>query len=192
MNESPHFARLECSSCGGTAFTPDPKGVMVCDYCHAVYVPPENACPECGALFDSGTRYCPACGADLVRECRSCGNPNPYSAEKCVECGHDLDMLDALFDRASKQRADWLREVREEASEVKAQQEAISEAHLAEMWAVERQRRKALAEAQAERDREHRIMFTVLGVVIAIIVIGVLVAVAISLTQPPAPSFHPF
>lgn len=97
-------------------------------------------------------------------------------------------MLDVLFARASMQRADWLREVREEASTVKAQQEAASEAQLAEMWAVERQRRRALAEAQAERDREHRIMFTVLGVVIAIIVIGVLVAVAISLSQPPAPS----
>ena len=192
MNNIPHFARLECSSCGGNSFVPDPKGTMICEYCHTVYVSPENACPECGALCDSQARYCPACGADLIHECRSCGTPNPHSADKCTECGQDLSMLDVLFARASQQRSDWLDQVREEAPVVKAQQEAASQAQMAELWAIERQRRQALTEAQAARDREHRIMFTALGVVVAIIVIGMLIAIGISLTQPTDPSLYPF
>ena len=192
MNKSPHLARLECSSCGGHSFTPDSKGVMICDFCQAVYVAPGNACPECGALFDPKAQYCPACGNDLVRECRSCGAPNSHSAEKCSECGQDLDLLDILFARAAQQRSDWLDEVREDASEIKAQQEAASQAQLAQMWEVERQRRKSLAEARAERDRQQRIILTVIGVVVALIVIGVLVSIVLSLSQPPAPSLYPF
>ncbi|MCP4536776.1 MAG: zinc-ribbon domain-containing protein [Chloroflexi bacterium] len=191
MNESTPFARLECSSCGGNSFSPDPRGMMICDFCQAVYVLPENACPECGAQCDPEARYCPACGADLVHECRSCGAPNPHSAEKCTKCGQDLDFLQVLFARASQQRSDWLDELREDASDIKVQQEAASQARLAEMWTVERQRRQELAEARAERDRQQRIILTVLGVVIAIIVVGVFISIAVSLTQPPE-SLYPF
>jgi ribosomal protein L40E len=165
---------------------------MICDLCQAVYVLPENACPECGAQCDSEARYCPACGAELVYECRSCGAPNPHSAEKCTKCGQDLDFLSVLFARAAQRRSDWMDDLREGASEIKAQQEAASQAQLAELWDAERQRRKALAEARAERDRQQRIIMTVLSVVIGIIVIGVLGAIAISLTQPPAPLLSPF
>jgi hypothetical protein len=101
-------------------------------------------------------------------------------------------MLNLLFDRTSKKRADWLQEVRTDAVALKAQQEAVSKARREEMWEIERRRRADLARMQAERDRQQRIMFTVLGLIIAAIIICVGIAMANALTQSPAPPLYPF
>ncbi len=194
MNErgNAHSTRLECSSCGSVSLTPDDKGRLVCDYCHTIHVLPEHACSECGTMHAPDARYCPACGADLVHECRSCGTSNPRSARKCTECGHDLDMLNLLFARTTKQRADWLQEVRTDAATLKAQQEEVSKARREDMWARERRRRADLAQMRAKRDRQHRIMFTALGLIIAAIIIGVGIAIATAMIRTPAPPLYPF
>lgn len=85
-------------------------------------------------------------------------------------------MLDALIARAAKQRAEWLREVRESAAKIKAIEEEASQARLAEMWAAEEQRQKALARARAERDRQQRIIMSIaVGAVVIFLLVMLLV-----------------
>jgi predicted amidophosphoribosyltransferase len=189
--ENSGSVRWTCSSCGASSFTIDPDGNLVCDRCHAVYAPPERVCPDCGTPYEPDDRRCVSCGADLVRACLACGALNPLTALRCQACGRDMGVLGSLFDRVTTTRGDWLSQVRESAPTIKAQQEAISQAQLAEMWGVERRRREALARAQAERDRQQRILFTVLGVIIVIIIVGTLIAVVVSMTQTPVPSAYP-
>lgn len=184
MKEISAPASLECPGCGSTSFTPSPDGSLICDYCHSVYVPPERACPVCGAACEPGARYCPSCGVDLARECPACGAPNPLLARKCLACGQELEILDALFDRVTGTRADWLRQVREEAPAIKAQEEAASRARLAEMWAADERRREALARAQAERERQERILVVVTLVIVALVIIVVLATWAIVSGRP--------
>ncbi|MEE8390864.1 MAG: zinc ribbon domain-containing protein [Anaerolineae bacterium] len=185
-------AQLKCSKCGALSFTASPDGNLVCDRCHTVYAPLERVCPDCGTPYAPDDRRCVSCGTDLLHECLSCGALNPLAVLQCQACGQNIGVLGSLFDRVTGTRGDWLNQVRESAPAIKAQQEAASEAQLAEMWAVERRRREALARAQAERDRQQRFIFTALGIVVAIIIVGTLVAVVISLTRAPAPSPYPF
>jgi hypothetical protein len=83
-------------------------------------------------------------------------------------------------------RADWLRQVREEAPAIKAQEEATSQTRLAEMWDAEARRRETLAQAQVEQKRQERPIVAVAIAVVVIVIIAVLVALAI-MTRGPAP-----
>jgi len=186
MKETSDHTPLKCPSCGSASFTVSPDGSLICDYCHAAYSPPERACPVCGAAYDPSARRCPSCGADLVRECPACGAPNPLLARKCLACGQRLEILEALFDRVTGTRADWLRQVHEEAPTIKAREETASQARLAEMWVTEEHRRETLAQAQAERERQERIIIAVVVAIVTLVIIAVLVTLAI-VTRSPTP-----
>ncbi len=186
MKEHPHPERLKCPCCGSVSFTASPDGSLVYDYCHTAYAPPERACPVCGAAYEPGAHRCPSCGAELVRECPACGAPNPLLARKCLACGQRLEILEALFDRVTGTRADWLRQVGEEAPAIKVQEEAASQTRLAEMWSSEARRRETLAQAQVEQKRQERFIVAVAIAVAVIIIIAVLVALAI-MPRGPAP-----
>jgi predicted amidophosphoribosyltransferase len=189
MKGSSYSARLECPGCGSASLTACPDGSLICDYCHTTYVPPERACPVCGAPYELDARHCPSCGVDLVRECPACGALNPSVAGKCLVCGQEMEILDSLFERVTGTRADWLRQVREEAPAIKAQEKAASQARLAEMWAAETRRRETLAQARAERDRQQRIIVTVTVSTVVLVVVAVLIALAVILGRTPSPYF---
>ena len=152
----------------------------------------ERTCPFCGGACELDARHCPSCGADLVRECPACGALNPSVARKCQVCGQVMEILDSLFARVTGTRVDWLRQVREEAPAIKAEQEEASQARLADMWAAEERRREELARARAERDRQQRIIVGVTVAIVTIVVVAVLVALVIAVSRTPGPSFHPF
>ncbi len=110
-------------------------------------------------------------------ECLNCGRLNPVDASHCAACGQALGVLDSLFERVTGSRSDWLQELRDQAPVLKAQQEAVSQAQMAEMWAVEERRYAALARAQAERDRQQRVL---VGVTVVVFVFVILILVAIT------------
>jgi len=125
-------------------------------------------------------------------ECPNCGSSsfatNPDGSVMCNYCHAVYEppggqVLDQLFERVTTTRTDWLRQVREEASAIKAQDEAASQARLAEMWATDERRREAIAQARAERDRQQRVMWSVALVVIVIFVVLVIVAIVIGRVQ---------
>lgn len=186
MKETSDPTPLECPGCGSAYFTASPDGSLICDYCHTAYAPPERACPVCGAAYEPGAHRCPSCGAEMVRECPACGAPNPLLARKCLACGQRLEILEALFERVTGTRGGWLRQVRQEAPAIKAQEEAASQARLAEMWATEARRRETLAQARVEQKRQERTIVAVAIAVVVIVIIAVLVALAI-MTSGPAP-----
>ncbi|MDY6875520.1 MAG: zinc ribbon domain-containing protein [Chloroflexota bacterium] len=177
---------LECPGCGSASFTAGHDGRLICNYCHVVYVPPEQVCPVCGAAYEPDAHRCPSCGAEMVRECPNCGAPNSLLARQCRACGQRLEILDTLFDRVTGTRADWLHQVREEAPTIKAQEEAASQARLAEMWVTEEHRRETLAQAQGEQKRQERFIITVAIALVVIVIFAGLVALAI-MTRGPAP-----
>jgi hypothetical protein len=191
MREGLNSGRLECPGCGSSSFTPNPDGSLSCDYCRSAYILPGHACPECGAACDPGARYCPTCGADLVRTCRACGALNPRSARRCMACGQELGTLEALFARVTGERADWLRQVREQAPAIKDQEELASQVRLAEMRAAEGGRREVLAQARAERDRQQRIIVAATVAVVAIVIVVALIAFVITVSGTPSPCFYP-
>ncbi len=167
--------RPRCPRCGNSSFSADPDGRLICDQCQATLSPPGRVCPVCGAPCAPDDRHCPSCGTDLVRECPTCGALNPSIARKCLACGQELEILDSLFARVTGTRAQWLREVREGAPAIKAQEEAASESRLAEMWAAETRRREALAQARAERDRQQRIIIAVTASIVILVIIAILI-----------------
>ncbi|MBL7064643.1 MAG: zinc ribbon domain-containing protein [Anaerolineae bacterium] len=146
----------------------------------------ERTCPQCGMAYEPGVYRCPSCGADLERECPVCGALNPPLAPECLACGQRLEILGPLFDRVTGTRTDWLNQAREEASGIKAQEEAASQTRLAEMWATESSRREDLAQAQTERDRQERIIVAVTVVAVVLVIIVVLITLII-VTGGPAP-----
>jgi hypothetical protein len=103
-----------------------------------------------------------------------------------------MGILGSLFERVTSTRSGWLDEVREEATELKAQQEAIADTQLAEMWEIERQRREALARAQAERDRQQRLILTAIGIIAALCIIAVIIALVSGALQGSSPFPLPF
>lgn len=139
----------------------------------------ERTCPVCGTACEPGAYRCPSCGADLERECPVCGAPNPPLAHECLACGQRLEILGSLFDRVTGTRTDWLNQAREEASGIKAQEEAASQTRLAEMWATESSRREDLAQAQVERDRQERIIVAVTVAAVALVIIVVIIMLVI-------------
>lgn len=184
MKETLNLAPQECPGCGSVSFTANPDGSLVCDYCHAAYVPPERACPVCGATHEPDARRCSFCGVDLVRECPACGASNPLPARKCLTCGQRLEILEPLFDRVTGKTADWLRQMREGAPAIKAQEEAASQARLTEMWAIEAHRCEALELAQAERERQERTIIAVIATVVVLIIVAMLVVLVITSSGP--------
>jgi t-SNARE complex subunit (syntaxin) len=102
-----------------------------------------------------------------------------------------MEILESLFARVTGTRAEWLRQVREGAPEVKAQEEAASQARLADMWAAEKRRREDLVQARAERDRQQRILVTVTVAIVVVVVVVILVALAIVTLRAPSPCIYP-
>jgi len=100
-----------------------------------------------------------------------------------------MEILDSLFARMTGTWADWLRQAREGAPVIKAQEEAASQARLADMWAAETRRRDALAQARAERDRQQRIIVTVTVSIVALVIVAILIALAIVMSRTPSPYF---
>lgn len=146
----------------------------------------ERTCPVCGTAYEPGGYRCPSCGADLERECPVCGALNPPLAHECLACGQRLEILGPLFDRVTGTRTDWLNQAREEASDIKAQEEASSQARLAEMWATESSRREDMAQAQVERDRQERIIVAMTVTAVALVIVVVIITLVI-VTSGPAP-----
>ncbi len=112
-----------------------------------------------------------------TRDCLSCGHVNPADASHCEACGQELGVLGTLFERVTGSRSDWLQELREQAPTLKAQQEAVSQAQMAEMLAAEERRYAALAQARAERDRQQRIL---VGVTAAVCILLILIVIAVA------------
>jgi hypothetical protein len=182
MNET-DAALLNCPGCGSSSFVANPNGSPICEYCYAAYVPPEQDCPDCGTPHEPNARRCISCGADLLRPCLACGALNSWAVPRCLVCGQEMGILGSLFDRVTSTRGGWLDELREEATELKARQEAVADAQLAEMWEIERRRREAMARAQAERDRQLRVIFTVVGIIAALGIVALVVALALDSLQ---------
>ena len=113
----------------------------------------------------------------MVRPCQDCGALNPLNARYCLVCTQELTILDALFARVTGTTADRLHQQREQAAAAKAQEKTASRTRMAEMWAAEADRRKAVAEAQAKREQQER-TFLIVAVSISIIVF---IAVVITL-----------
>jgi len=152
MKETP-TPEIKCPNCGHTSFTPNQDGILICDHCQAGRSQPERECPSCGAL-------------------------NPLQARKCLACGQELAIVDAMFTRLTRTTSDQLRHVRESGVSAREREDAASEERLAKMWDEEDRRRQALAQARAERDRQERVMVTVaLGVVAFVIVVAIIVAI---------------
>lgn len=183
-------ADIKCPSCGGTSFTTNAQGVLVCEHCRAAYDPSETKCPVCGAVYDPEAQRCPSCDAELTRECPSCGALNPPAARHCLACGQAMGMTKATLDRITRKPSDQLRRVRRKGTKIKAQEEAASRARLEEMWAEEERRRRALAEAKAERERRERLIITIGLGVIAFTLLAVIVFAIIRTSGAPSPPFH--
>jgi ribosomal protein L40E len=187
MSEKPDTALLNCPGCGSSSFVANPNGNPTCEYCHAAYVPPEQTCPDCGTPHEPDARRCMSCGTDLLRPCLTCGALNPWAVPRCLVCGQEMGILGSLFERVTSTRSGWLDEVRHEATGLKAQQEAVADAQLAEMWEIERRRREAMARAQAERDRQQRLIITAIGIVAVLCIIAIVVSLVIGALQNPSP-----
>jgi hypothetical protein len=90
-----------------------------------------------------------------------------------------------MFARLTRSTTDQLRRAREVGAEIKAREEAASEARLARMWVEEDRRQAELARARAERQRQERLMVTVaVGVVAIVIVVTIIVVIIISGSAP--------
>ena len=187
MSEKPDTTLLNCPGCGSSSFVANPNGNPICEYCDAAYVPPEQTCPDCGTPHEPDARRCMSCGADLLRPCLACGALNSWAVPRCLVCDQEMGVLGSLFDRVTSTRSGWLDEVREEATELKAQQEAVADAQLAEMWEIERRRREAMARAQAELDRQQRLVFTVIGIVVALCIIVIIVSLVVGTIRGQSP-----
>ena len=191
MREDWNSGRLECPGCASSSFTLNSDGSLTCDYCRSAFILSGQACPECGAVCDLDAWNCLACGADLVRTCQACGALNPRMARRCMACEQELEVLEALFARVARDRTDWLRDVREQAPAIKAQEELASQARLAEMRAAEARRREALARAQVERDRQQRIIVAITVAAVALVIVVALIAFAITVSGTPSPCSYP-
>jgi ribosomal protein L40E len=187
MSEKPDTALPNCPGCGSSSFVANPNGNPICEYCFMAYTPSKQTCPDCGTPHEPDARRCTSCGADLLRPCLACGALNSWTVPRCLVCGQEMGILGSLFERVTSTRSGWLDEVREEATELKAQQEAIADAQLAEMWEIERHRREAMARAQAERDRQQRLILTLIGIAAALCIIAVIVALVIGTPQGQSP-----
>jgi len=167
---------ISCPGCGSTSFTTDSNGLPVCEYCQVAYEVRGSQCDRCGTAYELTVRHCPTCGVELVGECPICGTLNPLDAAKCLVCGQTLDAADQMFARLTRSTATQLRRTRELGADIKALEEAASEAQLAKMWAEEEARQAELAQARAERQRQERLMITIAIGVAAIIVVAAIVA----------------
>ena len=134
----------------------------------------------------------------MVRACLDCGAPNPPNARYCLVCGQELTILDALFARVTGTTADRLHQQREHATAAKAQEKTASQTRIAEMWAVEADRRKAVAEAQTEREHQDR-TFLIVAVTISVFVFIAVVITLLALSRGataflplPRPTSTPF
>ena len=143
-------------------------------------VPVELTCSECGAVHSADAWKCVSCGAPLVRECPACGAGNPLDAAQCQTCGQALELVDKLFARVTSGRADWLRDVQQEAAGMKADAEAASQARLEAMWAEETERQKGLAEARIEQERQQRIILMVAVGVAVVVILAVVVTLLLT------------
>jgi len=167
---------ISCPGCGSTSFLASSDGLPICEYCQVAYGVHRSQCYRCGTTHELSARRCPACGTELVRECPVCGTHNPADAATCLVCQQTLVAVDEVFARLTRSTAVQLRRTQELGAEIKALEEAASEARLAKMWAEEEERQAELARARTECQRQERLMVTIAIGMAAIIVISAIVA----------------
>lgn len=167
------------------SFTANPSGVPFCDYCQVAYGPPNGECARCGTPHALGDRRCSNCDAELARECPVCGTLNPLEVRTCLVCRHGLTGIDKVFARLATGTPGQLRSARELGTQVKAKEEAASEARLAKMWAEEERRQAELVRQRTERQRRERLMITTaIGIAAVVVVVAIIAAVIISGSSP--------
>ncbi len=176
-----------CAGCGGQTFTAGPDNVPLCVYCYRPYFPPAPICPACGLPCRISDYQCPRCGAEISRPCPHCGALNPPETTTCLVCRQEVGVLGPLFERVVRRRGDWLDETRTEAERIKAQEEAASQARMAQMWEIEERRLEALARARAERERQHRILWAITAVIFLIIVVFIIAMTVLTAHSGPCP-----
>jgi hypothetical protein len=155
---------------------PDGLGGLRCGGCGAVVAPPCTVCPRCGRVNPERSRECVDCSAALTVECPGCRRICWAGADRCAECGRELDPLGHAFRPIG--RSDELRRAEhlQRLPGLRDRAERESRDRLEMLAAADRRRavRNAERAAQAEL-RQRRI---VRGVGIAVLVFLALVLAA--------------
>ena len=124
--------------------------------------------------------YCPACGympdKEILR-CTACGQENALSQSHCTKCGAPLSTFRQVMDRHTGEQAPlWLKQIRAQASEIKAREMKASETRAQRFQELDRIRieaeHKAIEEQKLRDQQTIRIAaWSVLAVVVLVTVL---------------------
>ena len=171
---------LTCPECQQGQLLDTGDGTLVCLSCGERFLTPQRVCPFCEAENELDAKACQRCGRALRRVCPRCQTINPIKAEVCVSCGLAFDTIGQIAAREELRHADRFSRKAEEISSVKATEQSQSQQRMDQMWAVEQQRRAALAQKQqVQRQQELRLMYGAL-ILLALAVAAVVVIALVS------------
>lgn len=176
----PMLQELNCPTCGAPGLEiHQPDGIVLCKFCGNKYSQTDDvACPRCESINKAEVLFCKQCGEKLKRTCAACSTENWAGAEYCSACGRDLDTINFMANRTREGYEDHLQKQRDMATRLKEEQEAGSQARLAAMWEIDRQRteelQRKLEKQKAENKTLMTMMFIVGGIFLCVIVVGVI------------------
>ncbi len=172
------FHSLTCPHCGGPLPERQVQTTVQCSFCGITLDLNRTLCPGCGTLNLEEERFCSRCGTAIVRACPACSHENWAGAEHCVRCGRKLDLLAIMTQERVRDTRARLRAQQREALLIKQREAAQSEARLAQMWKLEKQRQQEMAERnKTMKTRERR----AIGVALLVVAVIILVAAVATL-----------
>ncbi len=171
---------LTCPECQQGQLLDTGDGTLVCLNCGERFLTPQRVCPFCDAENELDAKSCQQCGRALRRVCPRCQMVNPIKAEVCLSCSLAFDTIGQIAAREELRHTDRFSRMAGEISGVKAAEQSQSQQRMDQMWAVEQQRRAALAQKQqVQRQQELRLMYAAL-VLLALAVVAVVIIALLS------------
>jgi hypothetical protein len=116
------------------------------------------------------------CGESLIMVCPRCNTVNAITAEQCLACGQQFDMLGQIMARHEVRFEDRFTRQAATAVETRAAQQAPDQARSQQLWSQERQRQEYLQVQKLRQKRQER--YLILGAAITSVILLAIVVVA--------------
>lgn len=143
---------------------------ITCSHCRHQFDLAGHLCPYCFTFHQDPVTLCVNCDTPVTRVCRECMAPNWAGAERCKQCGLQLDIFSILQLPSKHKPAERTRHKEKQLKILKQVEEKTSERRMAEIEA-ERDARNG-----ARRSRRSLLLATLL-VVLLIAILAVLLLV---------------
>ena len=137
------LTEVSCPNClSPIDFEHHSNNVISCGACRSNFILKGHLCPNCTTYYKEEVDNCGRCGTAMSRTCGKCHTSNWAGDEFCKSCGISMDLIGASIQQFHEQSKQHRKKRLAKMSQMRAQEEALSQKRMAQLQQIEQERRE--------------------------------------------------